>query len=300
MTTTTTRLSQAFTSGKLAVTAECLPPRGVGAGAVKRLAAELHPRVDAVVVADNPDSIHGSALACAAVLAGEGRESVLSMVTRDRNRIALESEALGAATLGVRGLLCLSGDHPTLGVCPQAAGVHDVDSIQLTEALRRMVRSGEGFGEGTIDPRPELLLGAVVHPFQRPPELSLLRLRKKLLAGADFVLTQAVFDVPGFVRWMDAVRAAGLEGKVAIVASVLPLRSVAQAQALAERRTYGPVGGDVIERLRKSSDPVKEGVAMAAEAAAQLRSVPGVRGIHVLSGGNESLAGDVIERAGLA
>jgi methylenetetrahydrofolate reductase (NADPH) len=300
MTTTKTRLSEAFTSGRLAVTAECMPPRGASAGAVKKLAAGLPQRLDAVLVADNPDGIQGSALACAALLAGEGRESVLSLVTRDRNRIALESEALGAATLGVRGVVCLSGDHPTLGACPQAASVHDVDSIQLTQALRRIVSEGHGFGEGTIDPRPELLLGAVVHPYQRPLELSLLRLRKKLAAGADFVVTQAVFDVAGFVEWMDAVRAAGLDGKAAIVASVLPLTSVEKAHALAERRTYGPVGSDVIERLRKATDPVKEGVAMAAEAAAQLGAIPGVRGIHVLSGGCESLAGRVIEQAGLA
>jgi methylenetetrahydrofolate reductase (NADPH) len=300
MTTTKTRLSQAFTGGKLALTAECLPQRGAGADAVKKLAAELPQRLDAVVVADNPDAIHGSALACAALLAGEGRESVLSMVTRDRNRIALESEALGAAILGVRGVLCLSGDHPTLGACPQAASVHDVDSIQLTQALRRMVNEGEGFGEGKVDPRPDLLLGAVVHPYQRPLELNLLRLRKKLVAGADFVLTQAVFDVAGFALWMDAVRTAGLERKAAIVASVLPLTSVEKARALAGRRTYGPVGEGVIERLRKAADPVREGVAMAAEAAAQLKAIPGVRGIHVLSGGCESLAGAVLEQAGLA
>ncbi len=298
--TTKTRLTQAFESGKLAVTAELLPPHGAGAAAVRKLAAGLPARIDAVVVADNPDAIHGSALACAALLAAEGRESVLSLATRDRNRIALESDALGAAALGVRGVLCLSGDHPTLGACPEAAGVHDVDSIQLTQALRRMVSEGAGFGQGAIDPRPELVIGAVAHPYQRPLELNLLRLRKKLAAGADFVLTQAVFDLPGFAEWMDAVRAAGLEKRAAIVASVLPLTSVERARMLAERRTYGPVGADVIERVRKAADPVREGIAMAAEAAARLAAIPGIRGIHVLSGGCEPVAGKVLEQAGLA
>jgi methylenetetrahydrofolate reductase (NADPH) len=300
MTTTKARLSRTLSSSKLAITAECLPPRGVAAAAVKRLAAELPQSLDAVVVADNPDEIHGSALACAAILAGEGRESVLSMVTRDRNRIALESEALGAATLGVGAVLCLSGDHQSLGICPQAAGVHDIDSIQLTQALRRMVGEGQGFGDGKIDPRPELLLGAVAHPYLRPLELNLLRLRKKIAAGADFLLTQAVFDLAGFTEWMDAVRAAGLEKKVAIIASVIPLASVEKARALADRRTYGPVGAAVIDRLSGASDPVKEGVAMAAEAAAQLKAISGVRGIHILSGGCESLAARVIEQAALA
>jgi methylenetetrahydrofolate reductase (NADPH) len=289
-----------LTSNKLAITAECLPPRSGDAAAVKKLAAALSQSLDAVVVADNPDEIHGSALACAAVLAGEGRESVLSMVTRDRNRIALESTALGAATLGINAILCLSGDHQTLGICAQAAGVHDIDSIQLTQALKRMACEGLDFNDRTIEPRPALLLGAVAHPYQRPLELNLLRLRKKIAAGADFLLTQAVFDLPGFTRWMDAVRAAGLDKKAAIIASVLPLTSVEKARLLAGRRTYGPVDESVIARLSKASDVVQEGVAMAAEKAARLKAVPGVRGIHILCGGCESLATQVIEQAGLA
>lgn len=300
MTTTTTGLSQALTSSKLVITAECLPPRSGGAAAVKKLAVELPDGLDALVVADNPDEIQGSALACAAILAGEGREIVLSMVTRDRNRIALESDALGAATLGIGAVLCLSGAHQSLGACPQAAGVHDIDSIQLTQGLKILTSQGKGFSDRRIDPRPELLLGAVAHPYQRPLELNLLRLKKKIAAGADFLLTQAVFDLPGFTEWMEAVRAAGLERKVAIIASVLPLTSLEKAKFLAERQTYGPVGAAAIARLGKASDPLKEGVAMAAEAAAQLKAVPGVRGIHILSGGCESLAAQVIEQAALA
>ncbi len=300
MTITTTRLARALTSNKLAVTAECLPPRSGDATAVKKLAAALSQHLDAVVVADNPDEIHGSALACAAVLSAEGRESVLSMVTRDRNRIALESTALGAATLGVNAILCLSGDHQTLGACAQAAGVHDIDSIQLTQALKKMTGEGLDFNDRTIDPRPGLLLGAVAHPYQRPLELNLLRLKRKIEAGADFLLTQAVFDLPGFVLWMDAVRAAGLDKKSAIIASVLPLTSVEKARLLAQRRTYGPVEEGVIARLSKASNVVQEGVAIAAQMATRLKAVPGVRGIHILCGGCESLATEVIEQAGLA
>ncbi len=300
MTITMTKFSDALTSGKWVLTAECLPPRSGGAAAVKRLAGDLPKSLDAVVVADNPDEIQGSALACAAILAGEGRDSVLSMVTRDRNRIALESDALGAASLGIGAVLCLSGAHQSLGVCPQASGVHDIDSIQLTQGLKILTSQGMGFSDRSTDPRPELLLGAVAHPYQRPLELNLLRLRKKIAAGADFLLTQAVFDLPAFTEWMDAVRAAGLEKEVAIIASVLPLTSLERAKALAERQTYGPVGAAAIARLSKASNPLEEGVAMAAEAAAQLKAVPGVRGIHILSGGHESLAAKVIEQAALA
>jgi methylenetetrahydrofolate reductase (NADPH) len=298
--TTTTGFSKALTSGKLVVTAECLPPRGADTASVRKLAAELPRSLDAVVVAESPDEIQGSALACAAILAGEGRASVLSMVTRDRNRVALESDALGAATLGIGALLCLSGAHQSLGACPRAASVHDVDSIQLTRALKTMASEGKGFDDRSIDPRPALLLGAVAHPYQRPLELNLLRLKKKIAAGADFVLTQAVFDLLRFEEWMDAVRAAGLEKKVAILASVLPLVSLEKARLLAERQTYGPVGEAAIARLSAASSPAEEGVAMAVETASRLKAIPGVRGVHILSGGHESVAAKVIERAALA
>jgi len=282
-----TKFGEALTSGKLVLTAECLPPRTGGAEAVKKLSAMLSPSLDAVVVADNPDGIHGSALACAALLVREGREAVLSMVTRDRNRIALESDALGASALGIGAILCLSGNHQSLGVCPQAAGVNDIDSVQLAQALKGLNL-------------PEMLFGAVAHPHQRPLELNLLRLRKKIAAGVDFLLTQPVFDLAGFTLWMDSVRAAGLDKRAAIIASVLPLTGVDQAEDLRQRQTYGPIDETVVARLGSASDAAKEGLAMAAEMAAQLKTVPGVRGIHILSGGCEALAGKVIEAAGLA
>ena len=287
MTPMKTKFGQALTSGRLVITAECLPPRTGGAEAVKKLSTVLPPSLDAVVVADNPDEIHGSALACAALLAREGREAVLSMVTRDRNRIALESDALGASALDIGAILCLSGNHQSLGVCPQAAGANDIDSIQLAQALKSLEL-------------PEMLVGAVAHPYQQPLELNLLRLKKKIAAGVDFLLTQPVFDLAGFTLWMDSVRAAGLDKRAAIIASVLPLTSVDKAEALRQRQTYGPLDEAVIVRLGKASDAAKEGLAMAAEIAAQLKTVPGVRGIHILSGGCEALANGVIEAAGLA
>ena len=259
---TKTRLTRALASGRLAVTAECQPPRSGDAAAIKKLSAALPPDLDAVVVADNPDEIHGSALACAAILAAEGHATVLSMVTRDRNRIALESDALGAMALGVDAILCLSGDHQTLGACMQAASVHDIDSVQFVQALSRMRRDGLGFNGRGVDPLPDWLVGAAAHPYLEPMELNLLRLRKKVAAGADFVLTQAVTDLAGFTRWMDAVREAGLDQRVAILAGV------------------AASGGG--------------------EMAAQLKAVPGVRGIHIFSGGSEAQAAVVIQQGGLA
>lgn len=294
------KLSLALASGRPVITVECLPPYGGDAAAVKALSAALPVRADAVVVADNPGGIRGSALACAAILAAEGRQAVLSMVTRDRNRIALQSDALGAAALGVDAILCLSGDHQSLGVCPQAASVYDIDSIQFAQALKRMNEEGLGFNGHKLDPLPGFAIGAVAHPYQKPAELGLLRLRKKVAAGADFLLTQAVFDLTDFARWMDAVREAGIDKRVAIVAGVLPLESAEKAKEIARLGTYGPVPKSVIGRIGNSSNPAQEGVAIAAEVARQLISIPGVRGIHILSGGCESMASAVIERAGLA
>lgn len=288
-------LAQVLNTGRLAVTAECLPPRGADASAVRKLAASLPARLDAVVVAE-------SSLACAAILAGEKRHPVLSMITRDRNRMALESDVLGAASLGIESLLCLSGDHQSLGILaqPQAAGAYDIDSVQLLAGIKTMCETGADFAGRKLDSAPRLTLGAAAHPYQRPMELNLLRLRKKVQAGAIFFMTQAIFDLAGFMEWMKAVQAAGIDKKAAIIAGVLPLTSVKQAEHLAATAAHGPLGADVIGRLAKASVPAKEGIAIAAEIARKLKDIPGVRGIHVFSEGCEGSVAAVIEGAGLA
>ena len=212
---------------------------------------------------------------------------MLSMTTRDRNRIALESDALGASALGIGAILCLSGNHQSLGVCPQAAGANDIDSIQLTQALKGLDLP-ELAGRGGGPPSPAAS-GTEPAPAQEED-----RGRGGLPADAAGVR-------PGRVHsWMDAVRAAGLDKQAAIIASVLPLTSVEQAESLRQRQTYGPLDEAVVARLAAASDPAKEGLAMAVEMAGQLKTVPGVRGIHILSGGSEALAGEVIQAAGLA
>lgn len=298
--TVKSKLAGALGNGRLILTAECLPPPSADPAAIRRLAAVLPASLDAVVVADNPDEVGGSALACAAILVAEGREAVLSLVTRDRNRIALESEVLGASALGITGFLCLSGEHQSLGTAAAAAGAYDIDSIQLTQALKRMAEEGVDLVGRRLDAPPAVLLGAAAHPYLRPMELNLIRLRKKVRAGAQFLLTQAVFDLDGFTEWMEAVRAEGLERQVAIIASVLPLAGLEKARQLQAKKTYGPIGDDVMARLAKAADPAREGVAIAAEMAVKLKAVPGVRGIHILSGGCEASAAEVIKAVGLA
>lgn len=296
----TNRLDEKLASGKLAVTAACLPPRETDASAVKKLALCFPATVDSVVVADNPGRARGSALACAALLAAEKLEPTLSLLTRDRNRIALESDVLGASALGVRRFLCLTGAHQSLGASPAAAGAFDIDAIQLCAALAKMTGQGVDFDGNSLPTTPSFGVAASVHPYLQPLELSVLQTRKKIVAGAQVLLTDPIFDVAGFAAWMKAVRAAGLDKRAAIIASVLPLGSVAQAELLRARSGFSPIPDDDVARLRASADPVQAGIAIVADVVSQLKGIDGVRGIHILSDGCEPLLGKILAEARLA
>jgi methylenetetrahydrofolate reductase (NADPH) len=296
----TSRLAQTLGSGKRALLAQCLPPRGADAGAVKQLATKFPRSVDAVVVADNRDQVRSSALACAALLAMAGVEPILSMVTRDRNRIALESDVLGAAALGIKGFLCVSGVHQSLGANPEAAGAYDIDSIQLAQSISRMASQGVGFSGQKLETAPEAFVLAAAHPHLQPIELNLIALKKKVAAGAKALVTDAVFDMKAFEVWMNAVRAGGIDKQVAIVASVMPLANERSAQELRSSGAYGPIGDAIVARLRTAADAAKEGFSIATDTAQQLKGVPGVRGINILSEGNETVAAELIAAAGLA
>jgi len=239
-------------------------------------------------------------IACAALLVRENVEPILPLVARDRNRIALQSDALGAALLGVANVLCVSGDHQSLGVSPQAAGAFDVDPVQLLQALMAMRDEGILLGGERLAPPPALFLGAVAQPFLRPMKLNLLQTGKKVAAGAQFLLTHPVWDLAGFAEWMSAVRDAGLHERAAILASVRPLATAEEAEALQKRHKAAALPDAVIARLRAASDPAREGIAIAAELAAGAREIPGVRGIHILSAGREDAVAPILEQAGLA
>lgn len=292
------RFGQALISGRMLVTAECLPPPGADAAAVQALSAALPQDLDAIIVADNPDKIRASAFSVAARLAKEQNSSViLSMATRDRNRIALISDALGAAALDVAAILCMSGNHQSLGICPQSASANDLDSVQFTQAMKRLVLYGSGMNDKELGPQIKLQIGAAAHPYMRPMELNILRIKKKIMVGADFLVTQAIFDLEGFKEWLDAVSALGMDKRTAIIPSVLPLTSVEHARELQRSQMYGPIGEDVVTQIAKAPDPKKKGVALAAEMAKKLKELPGVRGIHILCGGCESLASQVMKQA---
>ena len=295
-----TKLAQSLGAGKWVLTAECLPPVGSDPVAVKKLASQFAPALDAVVVVENHHETRGSALACAALLAAEQIEPVLPLSTRDKNRIALESDVLGAAALGVKNVLCLTGLHQRLGASWKAAGVYDLDSTQLVQALGMMTEQGLGLGGTQLGYKPELFVGATAHPFLTPIELSILQLKKKIMAGAQVVWTDPIFDVPAFETWMAAVRASGLDQKVAIIASVLPLTSAEQAQQQRARPGCQGINDVMIERLRTPANGSGAGVALCAEIIAAIRKVSGVRGLHLMTGGSEALASQIMSAAQLA
>jgi methylenetetrahydrofolate reductase (NADPH) len=296
----TNKLAEKLGSGKLALTAACLPPHDSDAASVKKLASYFPASLDGVVVADNPSKVRGSALACAALLAAEKLETMLSLITRDRNRVALESDVLGASALGIKNFLCLSGAHQTLGACAQAAGAFDIDSTQLCQALAKMATQGVDFDGNKLPSAPNFGIVVAVHPYLRPIEFSILQVKKKIAAGAQVLLTDPIFDVAGFEQWMQAVCAAGLDKKAAIVASVLPLQSVAQAELLKARSGFAPIGDDVISRLKGASDTAQAGIAIVSEIAGKVKAIAGVRGIHILSDGCEQSVAKIIQEARLA
>ena len=294
------KLAEKLSSGKMALTAACLPPHDADAASIKKLAGYFPSVLDGVVVADNPSKVRGSALACAALLANEKVEPMLSLITRDRNRIALESDVLGAAALGIKNFLCLTGVHQSLGAFPQAAGAFDIDAVQLCQALSQLTSQGVDFQGNKLPSAPDFGIAVAVHPYLRPLDLAVMQAKKKIAAGAQVLLTDPIFDVAGFDQWMQAMRAAGLDKRAAIIASVLPLTSVAQAEFLKARSGFAPIGDDVISRLKGAGDPAQTGIAIVAEIAGKVKAIAGVRGIHILSDGCEQSVPKIIQEARLA
>jgi methylenetetrahydrofolate reductase (NADPH) len=252
--------------------------------------------VTAVNVADNHYGVSMSSLAASLALSRAGIEPIFQIITRDRNRIALQSDLLGAAYLGIKNVLCLSGFHQALIGCSESANVYDVDSIQLIDIVKKM-NNGQLLDGTKIQGDFGMLAGAAANPDLKPLELNILRLSKKIAAGADFIQTQAVFDMDNFKVWLEAAGNAGFADKSAILAGVLPLKSAAQAKELIATHTDFIIPESIINRLMAAGDAgaqEKEGVKIAAEIITKLKGLPGLKGVHILSGGNESAVNGVL------
>jgi len=302
VTTTLSRLHGVVQRGDFAVTAEIGPPRSATLDSIRRKAALLRDWVDAANVTDCQSAVVrlASWAGCLAVLQ-EGLEPVLQMQCRDRNRIALQSDLLGAAALGIPNVLCLTGDHQRFGDHPDARGVFDLDSVQLVWTARTLRDQHQLLSRRELRTPPSYFIGAVENPFAAPLAYRAERLGKKIAAGAQFVQTQFVFDVPLFASWMERVRALGLDRRCAIMAGVGPVKSL---RALEHMRREVPgmyIPDAVVARLRGVPEErvAAEGVALCAEIVEQVRAIPGVAGVHVMSFNWEEAIPEILRRAGL-
>ena len=293
-------LRDAIESGRFIVTAELGPPLGAAPDAVRKKATYFRGLVDAVNTTDNQSGVvRMSSIATAKILLEEEIDPVVQMTCRDRNRLALQSDILGAAGLGVRNLLLLTGDHMTMGNQPDARPVFDLDSVQLIEAARAM-RDGRFMNEDEIKHPPAVLLGGAANPFAEPMGLRLIRLAKKVEAGADFIQTQAVYDLRRFERWMAGVRDLGLHERAKIIPSVLPARSAKALKYMSERVAGMLVPEDLIQRVAGAEDPEEEGLRIACETVARLREIDGVSGVHLTPVMWERITPRLIDEAGLS
>jgi len=294
------KLEKILKEGVFAVTAELGPPKGADPEPVKQKAEILRKCADAVNITDNQTGIvRMSSIACAAILLQLGIEPVVQMVTRDRNRLALQADVLGAAALGVKNFLCLSGDHQKFGNHPQAKNVYDLDAIQLILSLRWMRDKGKFLSGDKLSSPPSLFIGAAENPYADPFEFRSIRLAKKIAAGCDFIQTQAVFDVPKFEKWMSILRDEGLAEKVYILAGVIPIKSVGMARYMRDYVSGVSVPDEIVTRMENAKKPKREGVRICVEIIEQLKQIKGVRGIHIMAVAWEQIVPQIVEEARL-
>ena len=290
-------------SGDFVVTAEYLPKAETEGSAIKTALQALKEVPSAVNVADNPFGVVMSSLAASVILAQSGIEPIYQVVTRDRNRIAIQSDLLGAAALGIRNVLCLSGYHQTLTDNPESTNVYDLDSTQLINVLKKMREQGELLNGEKINGAFSIMTGAVANPYLKPLDLSIIRLTQKVEAGAEFIQTHAVFNIDEFQHWFDMITQAGLANKTAIIAGVFPLDSAEEAEFLLNKYTEFQIPAHIIERLKSAGDrqaQKKEGLAICVEIINKLKDMNGLRGIHILSGGKEETLPHILSASGLS
>jgi len=300
--TDTSVLKRILDNGEFAVTAECGPPKGADPEAVIKKAESLKGKVDSVNVTDNQTAIvRMSSMAACSILKQQGLDPILQMVVRDRNRIALQSDILGASAIGIRNVLCLTGDHQIFGNQPQAVGVFDLDSIQFMQVVKKMRDSGKIIGGEDLSRSPELFIGAVANPFADPLSFRVIRLAKKIAAGADFIQTQCIYNLKKFVQWMDMAREKGLTDKVFILGGVTPLKSIGMAKHMKDMVAGMDIPDEVIKRMEgvPKEKQEEEGIRICVETIQQLKEIEGLKGVHIMAIEREEVVGEIAGRAGL-
>jgi methylenetetrahydrofolate reductase (NADPH) len=299
---TESRLEKVLEKGAFAVTSECGPPRGADPDVIREKGKLLKGVVDAANITDCQTSVvRMSSFASCLILKEMGFDPILQMVTRDRNRIAIQSDILGAAALGINNMLCLSGDHQRFGDHPQAKNVYDIDSIQLIMTVKKMRDEGRFLNDEELTKPPKLFIGAAANPFADPFEIRALRLAKKVAAGVEFIQTQCIFNLDRFAEWMRQVVDMGLHEKVAILAGVTPLKSVGMGKYMKNLVPGMDVPDEVIERLKgvEKEKQSAEGIKICIESIQRLKEMEGVRGVHIMAIEWEEKVKEIAEGAGL-
>lgn len=295
-------LEKVLAAGHFAVTAECGPPRGADPEIVRKKAGWVKGNVDACNVTDNQTSVvRMSSLAGCMLLKEQGLEPLIQMVVRDRNRIALQSDLLGASALGVRNLLCLSGDHQKFGDDPQAKNVFDIDSMQLIHLAKTMRDEGIFPSGRKLEGAPRFFIGAAVNPFADPFEIRVPRLKLKMAAGVDFVQTQCIYNMAKFKAYMEEAWREGLPERVSILAGVTPLKSVGMAKFMRRMVAGMDIPDAVVDRIgaEPKEKQAAKGIEMCIEQIQEIKEIKGIAGVHVMAIEWEEKLAEIIGGAGL-
>jgi len=301
------RLERVLASGAFTVTAELGPPKSADTSVIAAKAKHLAGAVDAANITDNQTAIvRMSSIAAGLLALREGIEPIIQITCRDRNRISIQSDVLGAYALGLRNILCLTGDHQKFGNHPTAKNVFDMDSIQLIAMLacmrdQKRFACGEEIRNSKKAPvvEPRILIGGAENPFGDPLEFRDLRLAKKAAAGVDFIQTQCIYDMDRFVEFMRRVRNRGLHHQVKILAGVTPLKSMGMAKHMRDNVAGLTVPDVYLERLERAADKPAEGIIMCVEQIEQLRGIEGVAGVHLMAIEWEEKVPEIVKAAGL-
>jgi methylenetetrahydrofolate reductase (NADPH) len=295
-------LEKVLTAGHFAFTGECGPPKGANVAHLKEKMEHLRGKVDAINVTDNQTAVvRMSSAAASAIMVQAGLEPNFQMVCRDRNRLAMQADILGAYSLGIRNMLCLSGDHQHFGNHPQSKNVYDIDSMQLIALVKKMRDEGKFLNDEEIDESPRMFIGAAANPFADPVEFRIYRLASKIDAGADFIQTQCIYNMERFREFMKKAVDMGLTENAYILAGVTPMKSARMAKYMAKFVPGMDVPEALIKRLEDAGKGkmAEEGIKFAIEQIEEFKEMEGVAGVHLMAIEWEHKVPEIAERAGV-
>lgn len=295
-------LEKVLKAGHFAFTGECGPPKGANVEHLKEKMEPLRGMVDAINVTDNQTAVvRMSSAAASTLMVMAGLEPNFQMVCRDRNRLAMQADILGISALGIRNMLCLSGDHQMFGNHPEAKNVYDIDSMQLIALTKKMRDEGKFLNEEEIDVPPKIFIGAASNPFGDPTDFRVHRLANKIAAGADFIQTQCIYNMPRFREFMKRAVDMGLAEKCYLLAGVTPMKSAGMAKYMAKSVPGMDVPVELIKRIEGAGKGkmAEEGIKFAIEQIQEFKEMPGVAGVHLMAIEWEHKVPEIAERAGV-